>query len=179
MTMKRSLAAVQNALQELATAVRELAVSVDDCDIADQDLAVVEALRAHAAEVEGDVTETAGIVAAAAEAGESGDGARTARLVADAHERFCALSHRVRFRLSGHDSLFAVEQLPARRGVPWRRWSEVVLRQLEQIDHALHRADAAFVSCWQEVADRAAAVSVTTTSIAVNPAPAHRPASAT
>jgi hypothetical protein len=64
-----------------------------------------------------------------------------------------------------------VERLPARRGSGWRCWSDVVLRQLEQIDHALYRTDAAFVECWQEVADRgASAVSITTTQkVAVPP----------
>ena len=171
MTMKRALSAVAGLLNELAEAVRELAVAVDDCPPADGDLAVLDALRAHAADVEGDVNETAAATAASLEAEEAGDTARASRLAADAHERFTALSARVRFQLSGHDSLFEIERLPSRRGAGWRSWSDVVLRQLEQIDHALHRTDAAFVACWQEVADRgASSVSMTANQkIAVHP----------
>jgi hypothetical protein len=167
MTMKRSLAAVAGLLAELTETVRELAVAVDDCPAADGDLAVIEAMRGHAADSEGDVRETAAAVAAALEAEESGDAPRAARLAADAHERFSAFTRRVRFGLSGHDSLFEVDRLPERRGAGWRSWSDVVLRQLEQIDHAIHRTDAAFVACWQEVVDRGASVSVTATQIAV------------
>ena len=171
MTMKRALSAMAGLLDELAEAVRELAVAVDDCPPADRNLAVIEALRANAADVEGDVTETAAATAAALEAEQAGDLARASRLAADAHERFAALSARIRFRLSGHDSLFEIERLPSRRGPGWRSWSDVVLRQLEQIDHAVHRIDAAFVACWQEVADRgASAVSMTANqNIAVHP----------
>lgn len=180
MTMKRSLAAVACLLAELTDAIRELAVAVDDCPAADGDLAVIEAMRGHSADVEGDVRETASAAAAALVAEEAGDTTRAARLAADAHERFSALGRRIRFGLSGHDSLFEVERLPERRGGGWRRWSDIVLRQLEQIDHALHRTDAAFVACWQEVADRgAAAVSVMTTQLAVTSPPQQRHPSAT
>jgi hypothetical protein len=164
MTMKRALASVRDLLSALVASVRELAIVVDDCPAADGDLAVIEALRAHAVDVEGDLSEIAEAVAAAVAAEDSGDCSRAARRIAEAHERFSALARRVRFDLSGHDSLFAVERLPERRGAGWRRWSDVVLRQLEQIDDALHQADGAFVGCWQEIAERnASAVSVTTT----------------
>jgi hypothetical protein len=171
MTMKRSLATLRDLLAELSDAVRELAVAIDDCPAGEDDLAVIEALRGHAADVEGDAGETATAAAAALAAEESGDGRRAASLVAAAHERFSTLARRVRFGLSGHDSLFGVEALPARRGAGWRGWSEIVLRQLEQIDHAIHAADAAFVGCWQEVVDRgASAVSITATqTIAAQP----------
>lgn len=148
MTMKRSLAAVRNALAEVIGTVRELAVVVDDCPPDASDLAVVEALRARAAEVEGDIAETAEALAAAAD---------DPRRIAEAHERFGTACSRVRFSLSAHDSLFALERL-AVRSRPARRWTEIVLRQLEQIDHALGRAEAAFIACWHEVADRSAAV---------------------
>ena len=177
MTMKRSLASVCDALAELTTAVRELAVAVDDCPAVDGDLAVIDALRAHAADVEGDVSETSTTASAALEAEEAGDGRRAACLVADAHEAFSALTHRVRFELSGHGSLFEIDRLPERRGIHWRRWSDVVLRQLEQVDHHVHRVHAAFVGCWQEVVERgAAAVSITSTQkIAVQHPPQQRP----
>lgn len=170
MTMKRSLAAVRDLLAELANAVRELAIAVDDGRAEDGDLAVIDALREQAADVEGDVSETAAVMAAALEAEEAGDGPRAARLTANAHEAFSNLARRVRFGLSGHDSLIELARLPE-RGAGWLRWSEVLLRQLEQVDHALHRTDAAFVGCWQEVVDRAAsAVSITTTqNIGVQP----------
>jgi|GEM_PF-3472574 len=180
MTMKRSLVSVRDALADLDTTVRELAVAVDDCPAVDGDLAVIDALRAHAADVEGDVSETAATASAALEAEEAGDGRRAACLAADAHECFCALTRRVRFDLSGHGSLFEIERLPERRGIHWRRWSDVVLRQLEQIDHTVHRVHAAFVGCWQEVVERgAAAVSVTSTQkIAVDPRARHKRAAA-
>jgi hypothetical protein len=184
MTMKRSLAAVREHLAELSNVVRELAVAVDDGPVADRDLAVIESLRAHAAEVEGDATETETTVAAAFEAEEAGDPSRAARLLADAHERFNGLGRRVRFGLSGHGSIFEIERLAAHRGAGWRPWTDVVLRQLELIDHALQRTDGAFITCWQEVADRtASAVSVTSTSIAqkiaVHPSPQRRHSPAT
>ena len=164
MTMKRALCAVRDTLAELADSVRELGVAVDDCPAFEGDLAVIDALRAHAADVEGDVRETAATAMAALEAEEGGDCVRAARVLADVHERFAALARRVRFDLSGHGTLFELERLPQRRGARWRSWSEVVLRQLEQIDHSMHHTDAAFVGCWQELADRApAAVSISTT----------------
>ena len=171
MTMKRSLASVRDALAELNTAVREIAVAVDDSPAVEGDLAVIDALRAHAVEVEGDVSETAAAAGAALQAEEAGDGRRAACLLADAHERFCALTRRVQFDLSGHASLFEIERLPERRGNRWRGWSDVALRQLEQVDHTVHRVHEAFVGCWQEVVERgAAAVSVTSTQkIAVDP----------
>jgi hypothetical protein len=174
MTVKHALASVRDALADLAASVRELAVAVDDCPAADGDLAVIEALRANAADVEGDVCETEAIAAAALEAGEGGDATRAARLAADAHERFSALTRRVRFNLSCHDILFEVQRLQARRGAGLRLWAEVVLRQLEQIDHAVHRADASFVACWQEVVDRASPVSSNSTQINVLPCPQQR-----
>lgn len=174
MTMKRALGSVRDALAELANSVKELGVAIDDCPSPDGDLAVVDALRAHATDVDGDVSETAAVAAAALQAEEGGDTGRAARVLADVHERFGGLARRVRFDLSAHGTLFEIERLPERHGTRWRSWSEVVLRQLEQVDHALHRADAAFVSCWQELVDRSpAAVSITTTQkIGVAP-PAH------
>jgi hypothetical protein len=163
MTMKRALCAVRDTLAELADTVRELGVAIDDCPAPGGDLAVVEALRAHAADVDGDAGETAAAAAAALEAEEAGDCNRAARMLADAHERFSGLARRVRFDLSGRATLFEVERLPERRGARWRSWSEVVLRQLEQIDHAVHGADTAFIGCWQELIDRGPAVSITTT----------------
>jgi len=163
MTMKRSLAAVRDALAEVTDAVRDLAVAVNDCPAAGGELAVIDALGAHAADTEGDVRETAGAAAAALAAEEAGDVARAARLTADAHERFSILARRVRFGLAGQGGLLEIDRLPDRRGMQWRSWSDVVLRQLEQVDHAIHRADTAFIGCWQEVVDRCAAgVSVTT-----------------
>ena len=168
MTMKRSLAGAGGALADLAGAIRELAVAVDDCPAGDGDLAVLEALREHAADAEGDTAEAAASAAAALEAEEAGDPSHAVRLAADAHERFSALSRRIRFGLSGHGNLFEIERLAVRRGAAWRRWADVVLRQLEQIDDALHRTDAAFVACWQEVADRrGATVSVAASQIAI------------
>ena len=180
MTMKRSLTSVRDALDELNTAVRELAVAVDDCPAIDGDLAVIDSLRAHAADVEGDVRETATAASAALAAEEAGDGRRAACLVADAHECFCALARRVQFDLSGHGNLFEIERLPERRGIHWRRWSDVVLRQFEQVDHTVHRVHAAFVGCWQEVVERgSAAVSITSTQkIAVGPRARQKRASA-
>lgn len=152
MTIKRSLSAVHDALEALQRVVRELSVAVDDT-AAEGDLAVLDAMRAHAAEVEGDLAETSAAVQLALEAEDDGDVARAARALADSHERFSALGRRVRFGLSAHGSLFEIQRLAARRGGAWRRWSEVVLRQLEQVDDALHHADAALVASWQEIAD--------------------------
>lgn len=164
MTMKRALGAVRDTLAELASSVRELGVAIDDCPSPGGDLAVVDALRAHAADVDGDVSETAVATAAALDAEEAGDCTCAARVLADAHERFRGLASRVRFDLSAHGTLFEIDRLPERHGARWRSWSDVVLRQLEQVDHAVHRADAAFVCCWQELVDRSpASVSITTT----------------
>jgi hypothetical protein len=164
MTMRRALCAVRDSLAELASSVRELGVAIDDCPSPGGDLAVVDALRAHAADVDGDVSETALATSAALDVEEAGDSTRAARVLADAHERFRGLARRVRFDLSAHGTLFEVDRLPERHGARWRSWSDVVLRQLEQVDHAVHRGDAAFVGCWQELVDRLPAnVSITTT----------------
>jgi hypothetical protein len=176
MTMKRSFADVREMLAELADSVHELAVAIDDCPAADGELAVIEALRVHSADVEGDVRETANAAGLAFAAQQEGDAPRAARLLADAHEHFSKLGHRVRFGLSGHGNLFEVERLPERRGARCRSWSDVVLRQLEQVDHALHHTDAAFVACWQEIVDRAAStVSIANTQkLAVEPRAQHK-----
>lgn len=152
MTIKRSLAAVRDTLDALTRVVRDVAVAVDDI-AAEGDLAVLDALRAHAADVEGDLAETAAAVQLAAGAEEAGDAARAARSLADAHERFSALARRIRFGLSAHGSLFEIQRLGARRGGAWRPWSALVLRQLERVDDALHQTDAALVASWQEIAD--------------------------
>jgi hypothetical protein len=151
MTMKSALSAVRDRLGALESTLRELAVALDDCDA---DFAVIEALRTHAMDLEGDLRETIVAATHALQAEQTGDGKRAAHLLADAHERFSGVARRVRFDLSGHDSLFALGRLPQRRGGRWRPWSEVVLRQLEQVDDDVHRADLAFVRSWQEVVDR-------------------------
>ncbi|HYC89946.1 MAG TPA: hypothetical protein VEO54_12095 [Thermoanaerobaculia bacterium] len=151
MTIKRSLLSLHDALETLARMVREVTVAVDDAG--ENDLAVLDALRGHAAELEGELAETAAALQPAIAAGQRGDAAAAACALAGTHERFTALGRRLRFGLAGHDTLFAIVRLPSRRGATWRGWSEVVLRQLQQVDDALYDADAAFVASWQEIAD--------------------------
>lgn len=152
MTIQRALSAVRDALDALVPLVREVAVAVDDVS-ADGDLAVLDAMREHAVEIEGDAAETAAALRLAIAEEAEGDAARAARALASAHERFSTLARRVRSGLSAYGSRLEIQRLAARRGGAWRRWSEVVLRQLEQVDDALYRADAAFVASWQEIAD--------------------------
>lgn len=153
MTMKRSLHSVLDALHALLRQVRELEQVVDDGPATGLDLAVLDALRGHATEIESEVAECAAIVQQAIDAESSGDVAASARFLSGAHERFSALFRRARFGLSAQTILFAIERLSARRESAWRSWSEIVLRGLEQIDDALHHADAALVGAWQEIAD--------------------------
>jgi len=152
MTIQRSLSGVRDALDALVRTVGDVAVSVDDV-VSDDDPAVLDALRAYAAEIEGDVAETVATLQLAVAFENEGDAAGVARALGTVHERFSALARRVRTGLSGHGSVFEIQRLAARRGGAWRRWSEVVLRQLEQVDDALHRTDAALVASWQEIAD--------------------------
>lgn len=152
MTIQRSLSSVRTALEALTLLVREVAVTVDDA-AAEGELAVLDAMRGHAAELDGDLAETAAALELAIAAEDDGDAARAARELAAAHEKFSALARRIRFGLSAHGSLFEIQRLAARRGGAWRRWTEIVLRQLEQVDDALHHADGAFVASWQEIAD--------------------------
>lgn len=152
MTIQRSLSSVRSALDALARMIREVAVAVDDA-AAEGELAVLDAMRGHAAELEGDLAETAAALELSIAAEDDGDAARAARELAATHEKFSALARRIRFGLSAHGSLFEIQRLAARRGGAWRRWTEIVLRQLEQVDDALHHADAAFVAAWQEIAD--------------------------
>lgn len=151
MTIKRSLLSLRDALETLARMVREVTVAVDDAG--ENDLAILDALRGHAADLEGELAETAASLQLAIAAETRGDAAAAARALAATHERFTALGRRLRFGLSGHDTLFEVRRMPSRRGAQWRGWSEIVLRQLQQVDDALHNTDAAFVTSWQEIAD--------------------------
>lgn len=152
MTIKRSFSAVRDALDVFVRFVREVAVAVDDVS-SDHDLALLDAMREQVTEIEGDAAETAAALQLAIAAEEEGDAASAARALAAAHERFSALARRVRSGLSVYASRFEIQRLAARRGGAWRRWSEVVHRQLEQVDDALHNTEAAFVASWQELAD--------------------------
>ena len=151
MTIKRSLLSLHDALETLARMLREVTVAVDDAG--ENDLAVLDALRGHAAELEGELAETVAALQPAIAAEERGDAAAAARALAGTHERFTALGRRLRFGLAGHDTLFEIRRMPSRHGVQWHGWSEIVLRLLQQVDDALHHADAAFVASWQEIAD--------------------------
>jgi hypothetical protein len=151
MTIKRALVSLHDSLETLTRTVRDVAVAVDD--VGENDLALLDALREQVIEIEGELAETGTLLQLAVAAESDGDAPHAAHALADAHERFTALGRRVRFGLSGHDTLFEIRRLASRRGGAWRGWSEVVLRQLQQVDDALHHADAAFVSSWQEIAD--------------------------
>jgi hypothetical protein len=155
MTMQRSLTALRSALEEIHDAVRELAISIDDWPESSDDPAIVDALRGSAADVEGDTAETQSSLAGVAESEESGDAVRAVRRLAEAHERYHTLQHRVRFSLARHENLFEVDRIARARDAAWRGWSSVVLRQFERIDDALDRGAAAFIACWQEIAERA------------------------
>jgi hypothetical protein len=95
------------------------------------------------------------------------DGYRARAALALANDRFIRLEYKFFLEGVGYEEINELSRFGRRRGREWLGWTGSVIQALDQCRSPLRAVDEALLDCWQELAERlgASSVSVQTTNI--------------
>ena len=155
MTIQSAIDLLRATLASLIESVRELALAVDDVPEEADAPAIVDALRNWAADVEGDLEETAGAAQRTSANEETVDVRGTGRQLAQCHASLNAATRRFRSGLALPSTIVELQQIAAERAGSWERWSGIVQQAVERCDLAALDAADALLACWRETIDHA------------------------
>jgi hypothetical protein len=147
MTTRSALALLRHHLRALQDVLRGLALALDDVPDAQNEPAIVDAMRSTASEIESQLE-----TALAAEGPET-----SVALHCQAALHQMQISTR---ELASHANVLELSRLAAERGGAWRRWTEAVREALDACEEALHTAAAAMLALWRELVESRAVPAV-------------------
>jgi len=158
MALRKTFDQLVIGLGEMANAVRELEVHVADESAADAVL--VERLEEAVQDLLADVREARVAAGRALGPGERTPGFDvTVRELASGHDHVLDATRKLGAMLA-HESIRDLLELGTRRGGGWLPWAREVHDALERCRAPLDHVHRYLLECWQDVAERAAAGSV-------------------
>lgn len=146
MTLVASFAALDSALARFDETLCELALTIDDVPNANDDPAVLDAVRAALIDARGDAAEAIQLIRHAGAAGDA---------IADCQQHCDLAGQRVR-KIAAHGNLTEIRAVARERGGAWIRWSDAVAQSFERCEESLDRIAAPLLECWRELIDRSA-----------------------
>lgn len=141
MTLAAAFSSLRDRLHALDEMTQQLGLTVGDAPEDGVEPAIVEALRAQAAELEHQV-------ATAVQAFDR----HGAEAAADCQQTVVRVWRAVQFELASYESLAELQRVGAERGGAWQRWTAVVREVLERCAWAVYETADAFADCWREAA---------------------------
>lgn len=152
MTLGSAFGVFRERLHALGDVLRQLALALDDVPESDgAEPAVVESLRGHAADVEGEL-------AAAVAIADATPRDRTSLAVAAMECQFLInnIGRAFGTELATYDAIAEIERAGAERGAAWPRWKSVVREDLERCQHAIYETADALAACSRELVEQPA-----------------------
>jgi hypothetical protein len=159
--MQRHLLTLQEALEALGTTVDEDKPKRDDVVVASRlsdDLLAVRGLFEETLAAADDACRAVAYPL---------DGDRARRALTTCQQQFQRFAHAFSFELTGYDRIEDLTSVGRERGREWLDWVSVVKQTLEQCQMLLEEVGNGLFLCWQELAERIAAttISIRNTSI--------------
>ncbi|HWW60207.1 MAG TPA: hypothetical protein VN181_02465 [Thermoanaerobaculia bacterium] len=152
MTLASAFVVFRERLQALGEILRQLALALDDVPESDgSEPAVVESLRGHAADVEGELAAAVAITGAA-----SHDRTSIAIAAMECQSLINSIWRAFGTELATFDVIAEIERAGAERGAAWPRWKAVVREDLERCQLAIFEAADALAACSRELVEQPA-----------------------